>query len=260
MALEQGVSPGAGGRTPPAGGYLGQDEARAGVLFGVGLGPGAPDLITLRAARLIQGARVIAYPALAGGDSFARSIAADLIPAGAEEIVIDVPMTPAREPAQAAYDRGALRIAERLAAGQDVVCLCEGDPFLYGSFMYLFARLSARFRVEVVPGVTSVSAAAARAGVPLVARNDRLEVLPGPLPDRALRARIGGAEAVVVMKIGRHLARVRALIADLGLTGCATYVERATLAGEVILPLAEAPDVAPYFSLILIVKGKGPWL
>ncbi|WP_239520595.1 precorrin-2 C(20)-methyltransferase [Pseudooceanicola aestuarii] len=231
-----------------------------GTLFGVGLGPGDPELITLRAARLIAAAPVVAYPALAGAPSFARAIAADLIPAGAREIAMDVPMTPDRAPAQAAYDTGAARIAQALEAGQDVVCLCEGDPFFYGSFMYLFARLSSRFRVEVVPGVTSVTACAARAGLPLAARNARLAILPGPLPETELRARIAEADSLAIMKVGRHLPKIRDVLEALGLTGRAVYVERATTAQEVILPLAEAPEAAPYFSMILVTKGDDPWL
>lgn len=232
----------------------------SGVLYGVGLGPGAADLITLRAARLIEGAKVIAYPALAGGESFARSIAAGLIPAGAREIVIDLPMSTERAPAQAAYDRGAAEIAAVLAAGEDVVALCEGDPLFYGSFMYLLARLRDRFRVEIVPGVTSVTACAAAAGMPLAARNEVVTVLPGPLADDALRARLDAAETVVIMKVGRHLGRVRALLASQGLVDCAVYVERATLGAERVMPLAEAPGEAPYFSMILIAKGADPWL
>lgn len=231
-----------------------------GTLYGVGLGPGAPDLITLRAARLIEGAAVIAYPTLAGGESFARAIAADLIADTAQEIVMDVPMTVARGPAQAAYDTGAQQIAQALEAGQDVICLCEGDPFFYGSFMYLFARLKGRFDVQVVPGVTSVTACAASAGMPLVARNERLTVLPGPLPEDELRVRIEGAESLAIMKVGRHLPKLRAVIADLGLIDQAVYIERATLATQKVLPLAEAPDTAPYFSMILLTKGADPWL
>lgn len=232
----------------------------SGKLFGVGLGPGDPELMTLRAHRLISSARVVAYPALAGGESFARAIAAGAIAPGTREIVMDVPMTVERAPAQAAYDRGAAEIAEALDEGQDVVCLCEGDPFFYGSFMYLFARLSRRYEVEVVPGVTSIAACAARAGRPLVARNERLTVLPGPLPEAELRARIEGAESVAIMKVGRHLAKIRAVIDDLGLTAQAVYVERASLPEEVVCPLAQAPEKAPYFSMILLTKGADPWL
>ena len=232
----------------------------AGRLFGVGVGPGAPDLLTLRAARLIAAAEVIAYPCLEGAESMARGIVADLIPAGAEEIAIPVPMTPARAPAQAAYDAGAARIADVLAAGRDVVCLCEGDPLFYGSFMYLLARLRAEFEVEIVPGVTSVSASAARAALPLVARNERLTVLPGPLPEAELRARIEGAESVALMKVGRHLPKIRAVIEGLGLLDRAVYLERVSLPEERVMPLSEAPASAPYFSMILIVKGADPWL
>jgi precorrin-2/cobalt-factor-2 C20-methyltransferase len=237
-----------------------QPAPSTGTLYGVGLGPGAPDLITLRAARLIAGASVVAYPTLAGGASFARSIAAGMIAAGTTEIVMDVPMTVERAPAQAAYDKGATAIAAVLDSGQDVVCLCEGDPFFYGSFMYLFARLTPRYRVEVVPGVTSVTACAASAGMPLAARNERLTVLPGPLPEEELRARIAGAESVVIMKVGRHLPKIRAVIDSLGLTAQAVYIARATLPEEVVLPLADAPEHAPYFSMILLTKGADPWL
>jgi len=224
-----------------------------GTLYGVGLGPGAPDLMTLRAARLIERAKIIAYPTLAGGDSFARAIAADLIAADAVEIRMDVPMTTARQPAQDAYDKGAAEIAEQLDAGHDVVCLCEGDPFFYGSFMYLYARLAQTYTVEVVPGVTSVTACAASSGRPLVARNERLTVLPGP-------DRIAGAEAVAIMKVGRHLPKLRAVIEDLGLTDHATYIERASLPEQVVVPLSQAPEKAPYFSMILLTKGADPWL
>ena len=235
-------------------------QIKTGILYGVGVGPGAPDLMTLRAARLIENASVIAYPTLAGAASFARSIAAELIPAGASEIVMDVPMSTDREPAQRAYDLGAAQIAAALDDGQDVVCLCEGDPFFYGSFMYIHARLFPRYTIEIVPGVTSVAACAAVANLPLVARNERLTILPGPLPEAELRAEIDRAESVVIMKVGRHMPKIRAVIAALDLTEKAIYVERGTLPQQVVLPLAEAPEVAPYFSIILLTKGADPWL
>jgi len=232
----------------------------SGKLYGIGLGPGDPELMTLRAHRLISNAKVVAYPTLAGAASFARSIAADVIPSGAFEIVMDVPMSVERAPAQAAYDKGAAEIASALEAGDDVICLCEGDPFFYGSFMYLFARLSDKYEVEVVPGVTSITTCAARAGMPLAARNERLTVLPGPLPEAELRARIEGAESVAIMKVGRHLAKIKGVIDALDLTERAVYVERASLPEEVVLPLANAPEKAPYFSMILLTKGADSWL
>lgn len=235
-------------------------DIKTGTLYGVGLGPGDPDLMTLRAHRLIASAQVIAYPALAGGESFARAIAADAIPQDAREIVMDIPMTTAREPAQTAYDKGARDIAAALDEGVDVVCLCEGDPFFYGSFMYLFARLADQYPVKVVPGVTSITACAAAAGMPLAARNERVTVLPGPLPEGELRNRIEGAESVAIMKVGRHLGKIRAVIDGLGLLDRATYIERASLPQQVVCPLADAPENAPYFSMILLTKGADPWL
>jgi len=231
-----------------------------GVLYGVGLGPGDPELMTLKAARLISTAGVVAYPALVGGDSLARSIAADLISADAVEVVVEVPMTVDRRPAQAAYDRGSAAIAVHLEAGRDVVCLCEGDPFFYGSFMYLFARLSQRYQVAVVPGVSSMNAVAARSGRPMVARNEVVTVLPGPLGEDDLRARIRAADSVVLMKVGRHLGKLKRVLQGEGLLVDAVYVERVGMAGEVCVPLGEAPETAPYWSMILVTKGADPWL
>ncbi|MBL4812223.1 MAG: precorrin-2 C(20)-methyltransferase [Rhodobacteraceae bacterium] len=233
---------------------------KPGALIGVGIGPGAPDLLTIRAARLIEGATTIAYPAPLGGQSLARSIAASFIPKSAQEIIIAVPMTQERGPAQDAYDRGAALIAEVLEGGEDVICLCEGDPLFFGSFMYLHARLAGKYDVSVVPGITSVSAATALAGLPLAARNDQLSVLSAGLEEAALTQRIAATDAAVIMKLGRHLPKLRRVIEALGLTARAHYVERVSLEGERLLPLADAPDTAPYFSMILLTKGGDPWL
>lgn len=243
-----------------AGDAMEPDQAMSGTLYGVGLGPGDPELLTLKAVRLIQSADVLAYPALQGGDSLARSIAEQFIPDGIAEICIDVPMSTAREPAQVAYDTAAEDIRKALDAGKNVVCLCEGDPFFYGSFMYLFARMSKDHAVEVVPGVTSMTACAALAGRPLVARNEVLTVLPGPLPEAELRTRLGSSDTLVMMKVGRHLPKLRHVLEDAGLSENAVYIERATMADEVRLPLSEAPEKAPYFSMILVTKGADPWL
>lgn len=231
-----------------------------GKLYGIGLGPGDPELMTLKAYRLISGADVVAYPALEDGESFARSIAADVIPDDAQEVTIHIPMTVERGPAQAAYDQGAADIASHLEAGRDVVVLCEGDPFFYGSFMYLFARLSDRFETEVVPGVTSVTTCAAVSGHPLTARNEVLTIIPGPLDEAAMQDRIAAAEAVVIMKVGRHLPKIRKVLDALNLSQNATYVERASLPSQRVLPLDNAPETAPYFSMILVTKGQDPWL
>lgn len=231
-----------------------------GRLYGVGVGPGDPELMTLKAHRLIGAAKVVAYPAPDTGDSLARAIAAEAIAPGTVEIPMIVPMQADRFPAQTVYAEAAEAIAGHLGDGHDVVVLCEGDPFFYGSFMYLFARLSGDHPVEVVPGVSSLGAVAAVTGRPLVARNDVLTVLPGTLSNEVLAPRIEAAEAVAILKVGRHLARLRALIDELGLTGRAGYVERASMANQRVAPLAEAPGTAPYFSMILIARGTDPWL
>lgn len=232
----------------------------SGTLWGIGLGPGDPELITLKAARLIAAAGIVAYPALPGTESLARSIAAGHIREGSAELRVEIPMATDRSPAQQAYDLGAARIAEALREGHDVAFLCEGDPLFYGSFMYVAARLASEYPVEIVPGITSVSAATARLHLPLSARNQVLSVLPGPLPDAAMRRQIEAVDSVAVLKVGRHLGRIRSLLTDMGLMAHARYIERATLPQERAMPLEQAPDPAPYFSMIIVTKGTDPWL
>lgn len=232
----------------------------SGTLYGVGVGPGDPELMTLKAHRLISTAKVVAYPAPDSGESFARKIAASALRDDAIEIAMVVPMRVERFPAQNVYAQAADKIAVHLDRGEDVVVLCEGDPFFYGSFMYLFTRLAVRFPSEIVPGVSSLGACSAALRRPLTARNDVLTVIPGPLSDDEMRSKIESAEAVAIMKVGRHLLRIRALLDDMNLTGRAGYIERASLEEQVVLPLADAPEAAPYFSMILIYKGDDPWL
>ena len=208
-----------------------------GTLYGVGLGPGDPELLTLKAARLIAGCPVVAYPALPGTDSFARSIAATHISEDTHEIRLDIPMTSERAPAQAAYDTGSARIAEALDLGQNVAFLCEGDPFFYGSFIYVHSRLADSYQAEVIPGVASVMASAARAALPLTARNETFTILPAPLDDASLRNRMDFSDSFAILKLGRHMPRIRALLDDMNLTVDAHYVERATLPEERVYAL-----------------------
>lgn len=226
----------------------------SGRLFGVGVGPGDPELLTLKAVRLIAECPVIAYPAPAGGtESMARQIAGPHIPDGKTEIIIETPMIPGQFPANDVYDRYASEIAEHLEAGRDVAVLCEGDPFLFGSFMYLFGRLSSDHATEVVPGVSSLGACAARAEVPLVSRNQTLSVIPAPINEDELERRILGTDAVAIMKVGRHLSKVRRVLEKLNRLDDATYVERATLENERVMPLSDIDvETAPYFSMILL--------
>ncbi|HYN39505.1 MAG TPA: precorrin-3B C(17)-methyltransferase [Rhodospirillales bacterium] len=223
-----------------------------GALFGLGIGPGDPDLITLKARDILARVPVIAYPAPDGGDSLVRAIAAPHVPAGRIEIAIATPMAIDRYPAREVYDRYAAILGEHLAAGRDVAVLCEGDPFFYGSFMYIFERLAGAYPAVVVPGVSSLAAVAAAAGLPLVSRNEVLSVLPAPLPEADLESRLARVEAAAIMKVGRHLPKVRRVLARLGLDAGAMYVERASMANQRVLPLADAGDgEAPYFSMIL---------
>ncbi|MBO0661009.1 precorrin-2 C(20)-methyltransferase [Jiella sp. MQZ9-1] len=229
-----------------------------GRLFGLGVGPGDPELLTLKALRVLRACPVVAYPAPDKGASFARAIVAEFLRADQDEIPIVVPMRVERFPAAEVYDQAGHEIAARLDAGDDVAVLCEGDPFFYGSFMYLFERLAERYAIEIVPGVASPMASAARSLRPLAARNDVLTVIPGPLDDEALAAQLEAADAFVIMKLGRHFDRVRALIARLGLIDRSVYCERVSLAEERILPLAEVSGAAPYFSMILGYCGDEP--
>ena len=231
-----------------------------GTLYGLGVGPGDPELITLKALRILERASVLAYPAPEEGESLVRGIVAGHLDGHHEEICIRMPMVAARFPAREVYDRAAVELGRHLDAGRDVAMLCEGDPFFYGSFMYMFGRMAARHTVEVVPGVSSLMACAATLGAPLAARNDMLSVLPATLPDEALEQRIRDADAVAVIKVGRHLPRVRAVIEAIGLTANARYVEHATMASEKILPLGDVPeDAAPYFSMILLHARGDAW-
>ena len=227
-----------------------------GTLYGIGVGPGDPELMTLKAVRLLQQVPVIAYPAADDGDSSARAIAAEFLPPDRTEIAIKVPMRPGRMPIKV-YDAAAEDIAGHLADDRDVAVLCEGDPFFYGSFMYLHDRLAGRCPCVVVPGVSSLTACAASAGQPLAGRNAVLTVLPATLDDAELTARLKNTEAAAILKVGRHLPRLRDVIEACGLTARATYVEHASRTDEKVMPLVETGGgEAPYFSMILITPDR----
>ena len=132
------------------------------------------------------------------GESMARAIAAPHLTGDQTEIVIAMLLDGGHGPIEAAYDQGAAEVAGHLEAGRDVAALCEGDPFFYGSFMYLFARMAERFPVEVVPGVSSLTACAAVLGSPLAARNDTLTVVPATLEESDLNSRLQGSEAAAI--------------------------------------------------------------
>lgn len=224
----------------------------AGRLYGLGIGPGDPELITLKALRVLQSAPVVAYPVSNGDKSLARSIVADYLGHAPLELPMYFPFK-AEESAQPYYDKAAQTLADHLSRGQDVAVLCEGDPFFYGTFMYLFTRLAGRFRTEVVPGVSSLMASAAVLETPLTYRNDVFMVLPATLPADVLASRLAGADAAVIIKLGKHFPRVYEVLKQMDLLMRARYIQRATMSNQHIVSLDQVdPTQVPYFSMIVI--------
>ncbi|WEK02873.1 MAG: precorrin-2 C(20)-methyltransferase [Candidatus Devosia phytovorans] len=231
-----------------------------GKLFGVGTGPGDPELLTLKAVRAIQGADVIAYFAKQGNASNARAIVADLL-AGKVEEPLGYPVTTEidrrhedyKSATAAFYAEAAARVAAHLDAGRSVAVLSEGDPLFYGSYMHIHVRLAQRYDTEVIPGITAMSGCWSQAGLPLVQGDDILSILPGTLEEDALRDRLEGTDGAVIMKIGRNLPKIRRAIAAAGHLDRAIYVERGTMASGHHMRLADkADDVAPYFAIVLV--------
>ncbi|MEW1761302.1 precorrin-2 C(20)-methyltransferase [Streptomyces cyaneofuscatus] len=240
---------------------MSESSGGTGRLYGVGLGPGDPSLMTLRAVQVIGEADVIAYHSARHGRSIARSIAAaHLRPDHIEEPLV-YPVTTEttdhpggyRGALEEFYEKAAARLAAHLDAGRTVAVLAEGDPMFYGSYMHMHKRLADRYATEVIPGVTSVSAAAARLGTPLVEGEEILTILPGTLPEEELTARLAATDTAVVMKLGRTFPAVRGAFEASGRLAEARYVERATMAGERTGDLADIdPASVPYFSVAVL--------
>lgn len=229
-----------------------------GRLYGVGVGPGDPELLTLKAHRILKSVPVIAYPTLENGKSLARAIVAEFIRPEQIEILMSLPFSVERS-AQPYYDIAAEKIAERLKAGQDVAVLCEGEPMLYGSFIYLFNRLAGQFQTEVIPGISSTFACAAMLGVPLTCRNDVLSIVPATLDREKLRDRLALADTAIIIKLGRHFTKVQIILEELGLFSRALYIERATMPHQIIRPIAEVTSAeVPYWALILVPSQTQP--
>ncbi|EFH11969.1 precorrin-2 C(20)-methyltransferase [Pseudoroseomonas cervicalis] len=238
----------------------------SGVLHIVGVGPGDPELVTLRAARILGRAPSYAFFAKRGRVGHAVTIATPHLNPAAEALRFEYPYTTELSVEDARYAGGmgafyddcAERLAGRLSAGEEVALLCEGDPFLYGSAMYLFDRLRGRFAVEVTPGITAMSGCWSRAAAPMVHGDDVLSVLPATMPEAELAEALQRCDAAVVMKLGRNLPKLRAVLERTGLLPRAIYAERGTMPGEVVMKLAERDDSpAPYFALVLIPGRQG---
>ncbi len=224
-----------------------------GRLYGVGVGPGDPELLTLKALRLLKSCQVVAYQSAEDKESIARGIVAEYLSGNQIEVEYHLPRALDPYEAQPIYDQVVIPIAEHLAAGRDVVVLCEGDPLFYGSFMYVFTRLSDQFETEVVPGVSSPMGCASALTVPLSYRNDVFSVLPATLPAETLKAQLLNADAAAIIKLRRHFAKVRDVLDHLGMGSRARYIERGTMVNQKIISLDEVDPVqVPYFSMILV--------
>jgi len=239
--------------------------APRGRLLGLGVGPGDPELITVKALRLLREAPVVAYFVAKGKRGNAFGIIEAHLQAEQTLLPLVYPVTTEALPAPLSYeqvisdfyDEASVQVAEHLDAGRDVAVICEGDPFFYGSYMYLHDRLAQRFDADVVPGVCSMLGGASVLGAPLVYRNQSLSVLSGVLPAEELKRRLADADAAVIMKLGRNFPKVRQVLGELGLDGRALYVERATMANQKIVPLDQVdPQSSPYFSLIIVPGEK----
>ena len=236
-----------------------------GTLFGVGLGPGDPELVTVKAARVIGSADVIAYHSARHGRSIARRIAEPYLRAGQIEEHLVYPVTTETTDHPGGYSgamedfyrEAAERIAAHLHAGRDVALLAEGDPLFYSSYMHMHSRLTERFNAVIIPGVTSVSAASAAIATPLVTGDEVLSILPGTMPVGELARRLADADAAVVIKLGRTYPQVREALSMSGRLDEAFYVERASTDAQRVLPAAEVDaDGVPYFSLAILPGGS----
>ncbi len=234
---------------------------RRGTLWGVGLGPGDPELVTVKAARVIGEADVIAYHSARHGHSIARGIAAPYLRPGQteEHLVYPVTTETTEHPGGYAgamedfYRESAVLIAEHLEAGRDVALLAEGDPLFYSSYMHMHTRLTERFDAVIIPGVTSVSAASAATGTPLVQGDEVLSILPGTLPADELARRLADTDAAVILKLGRSYPTVREALSSAGRLDETFYVERASTARQRVLPASDVDETTvPYFSLAML--------
>jgi precorrin-2/cobalt-factor-2 C20-methyltransferase len=234
-----------------------------GLLIGVGVGPGDPELLTLKAVRALENADVVAHFAKAGNPSNARATAARFLQPTACELPLLYPVTTERPTDDPVYrcaidqffDDSAALLAEHLEAGRVVAVLSEGDPLFFGSYMHIHIRLMKRFRTEVIPGITAMSGCWSAAGLPIVQGDDVLTVLPGTLQQTELVRRLRQNEPTVVMKLGRNLPKVRRSLIESNRLENAIYVERGTMQNERLMPLAEkADDTAPYFAIVLVTN------
>jgi len=227
-----------------------------------GLGPGDPDLMSVKSDRVIRGARQVAYFRKAGRKGQARQIVQGMLHPEAVELAMEYPVTTELPFDNPVYIGALARFydawADRLAAlPGEVVVLCEGDPFLYGSFMHLHTRLQGRVEIEVIPGIPGMAGCWNATGLPITWGDDVLTVLMGTLPEADLIRHMAASDALVIMKTGRNLPKVRRALAQTGRLDAAWMVERGTMPGQRVARLAEVDGTdCPYFAIVL-VHGQG---
>ncbi len=227
----------------------------SGTLYLVGVGPGDPELLTLKAVRILAMVDLVAFPQKPGTQSLAHAIAAAHIVPKTGLLPFALPMLVDRSPAQKAYEQLALELSGQLEAGKNIAYLCEGDPLFYGSAMYLISRMEPVNRIVIIPGITSLGAGAAAIARPLAGRNQTLKILPAPLDDQTLRNELQQGQNVAIIKVGRHLKRIKTLLEQSGLMKHAVLVSHASQPQENIVALSHYDgDEAPYFSIILCAR------
>ncbi len=239
---------------------------KSGTLFGVGLGPGDPELMTLKAVRVLNAAPVVAHFRKLGRAGHARTIASAHIRPDVVEVAFEYPVTTEigfREAGYVSairdlYGASADSIVAHLQDGRDVALLCEGDPLFYGSFLHMYDRIKGAHPAIVIPGITGMSGCWTAAQAPITYGDDVMTVLPGTLDKDALTKHLKDADAAVIMKVGHNLEKIKGALRDAGRFDDAIYVERGTMPGERVSRLADLGECAvPYFSIILLPGGRG---
>jgi len=224
-------------------------------LYGIGVGPGDPELLTLKAYRLIKDCDVLAYPAPEIGEGLAFEIVNSFMEIKAKIMPLRVPIELSPYHAQKSYDNASKLIENELELGKSVAVICLGDPFFYGSFMYLFERLSEKYIIDIIPGISSPMTCSAVLKIPLVSRNEILTILPGPMKEEDLAEQLLNTDVAVIIKVGNYLPKIRRVLRKLRLENVSYYVERATMRNQKIIDIEKIESSkVPYFSMILVKK------
>ena len=238
---------------------------KMGKIYGVGVGPGAVDLLSVRADKLVREAKYIAFFRKAGRAGHARQIASTLLSKDVIELAMEYPITTEislsdqrySEVLSEFYKKYSNKIISLSQPGKDLVILCEGDPFFYGSFMHIYSRVKDKCPVEVVPAITGMSAAWTATDIPITWGDDILTVLMGTLDKTTLENQLQNTNAAIIMKIGHNLPKIKKALERTGRFYDAFIVEYAAMDKQTVQRLSDYnTENAPYFSII-ILHGQG---